>query len=170
MSGGRYPGDFEPMPSAPESRPVPAGPPPPSVVTAVRLMFVRAGVALIGAIVTFSMKTQLRNAIRDANPNSSTHRINMLYNSAIAVGIVVAGIFIVLYVLLALQVRKGKNWARIITWILAALGVIDAIGSLAQTTTSASQTIAIIVGVIDVAIIVMLSQRQSSFYFNKRFR
>lgn len=170
MSGGRYPGNFEPMPSAPESRPVPAGPPPPSVVTAVRLMFVRAGVALIGAIITFAMKNDLRSAIKDANPNASAHRINTLYNSAIAVGIIVAAIFIVLYLLLALQVRKGKNWARIVTWIVAGLGVIDAFGSLAQTTTSATQTITIIVGVIDVAIIVMLSQRASNFYFNKRFR
>jgi hypothetical protein len=158
------------MPSAPESGPVPVGPPPPSVVTAVRLMFVRAAVALIGAIVTFAMKNDLRSAIRDANPNASEDRINTLYNTAIAVGIVVAAIFIVLYLLLALQVRKGKNWARIVTWIVAGFGVIDAFSSLAQTTTSATQTISIVVGVIDVAIIVMLSQRRSSYYFAKRPR
>jgi hypothetical protein len=116
------------------------------------------------------MKNDLRSAIRDANPGASEHRINTLYNTAMAAGIAVAAIFIVLYVLLALQVRKGKNWARIVTWIVAGLGVIDAFGSLAQTTTSASQTITIIVGVIDVAIIVMLSQRQSNYYFTKRIR
>jgi hypothetical protein len=46
--------------------------------------------------------------------------------AAVAIGVAFGVIFIVLYVLLALQVQKGKNWARIITWILAAFGVLTA--------------------------------------------
>lgn len=37
--------------------------------------------------------------------------------------------FLVLYVLLAMQVAKGKQWARIVTLVLAALGVLLTGGS-----------------------------------------
>jgi uncharacterized membrane protein len=78
-----------------------------------------------------------------------------------------AVIFIVLYVLLALQVQKGKNWARIITWILAAFGVLNALSSLAQTNTGGSRATGLIGGVIDLAIIILLAQKASNDYFRK---
>ncbi len=74
-------------------------------------------------------------------------------------------IFIVLYVRLALQVRKGKNWARIGKWVLAAFGVLSALGSLVQTAPVASRVLSLIAGLIDIAIIVLLAQKRSSAYF-----
>ena len=70
--------------------------------------------------------------------------------------------------LLALQVQKGKNWARVITWIIAALGVLSALASLAQTTTGGSRVASLVGGVVDLAIIILLAQKASNDYFRKR--
>ena len=100
---------------------------PSTVQNAVRLMFVLAALGVIGVIIVFADKSALRKAIEDANTSYSTSQINDAVNSAIAIGAVVAIVLIVLYILLALQVRKGKNWARIVTWVLAGLGMLGSV-------------------------------------------
>jgi uncharacterized membrane protein len=75
-------------------------------------------------------------------------------------------IFLVLYVLLALQgVRKGRNWARIVTIVLAALGVVSLAASFAQAEPALSRVVTFLTAVIDVAIIVFLTQRPSRDFF-----
>ena len=146
---------------------VPAGPPPSSVVNATRLMFVSAGLGVIGLIVLLASKSTLRDEIAKKNPGYDAHKLDTVVNAAVAVGITFGVIFIVLYVLLALQVKKGKNWARVVTWILAALGVLSALSSLAQTNTGGSRAASLIGGVVDLAIIILLLQKPSNDYFRK---
>jgi len=147
--------------------PPPVGPPPQPVVTAARLMFVGAALGLINLIVVLASKSSLRDQIARKNPDFDAHQLDTAVNAAVAVGIVFGIIFTVLYVLLALQVQKGKNWARIVTWILAALGVLGALASLAQTTTGGSRVLSLISGVLDVAIIILLAQKVSTAYFRR---
>jgi len=147
--------------------PPPAGPPPQPVVTAARLMFVGAALGLINLIVVLASKSSLRDQIARKNPDFDAHQLDTAVNAAVAVGIVFGIIFTVLYVLLALQVQKGKNWARIVTWILAALGVLGALASLAQTTTGGSRVLSLISGVLDLAIIILLAQKVSNAYFRR---
>jgi len=144
-----------------------AGPPPQPVVTAARLMFVGAALGLINLIVVLASKSSLRDQIARKNPDFDAHQLDTAVNAAVAVGIVFGIIFTVLYVLLALQVQKGKNWARIVTWILAALGVLGALASLAQTTTGGSRILSLISGVLDLAIIILLAQKVSTAYFRR---
>jgi hypothetical protein len=158
-----------PMPPAGYGAPPPpAGPPPSSVVNATRLMFVSAALGVIGLIVLLASKSSLRDQIAKKNPDYDAHKLDTVVNAAVAVGIVFGVIFIVLYVLLALQVQKGKNWARVITWIIAALGVLSALASLAQTTTGGSRVASLVGGVVDLAIIILLAQKASNDYFRKR--
>jgi len=49
---------------------------------------------------------------------------------AITVGVVFAVVFTALYVLLALQVRTGRSWARTVTWVLAGLSALLGVVSL----------------------------------------
>lgn len=157
-----------PMPPAEYGAPPrPVGPPPSSVVNATRLMFVSAALGVIGLIVLLASKSSLRDQIAKKNPDYDAHKLDTVVNAAVGIGITFGVIFIVLYVLLALQVKKGKNWARIITWILAALGVISALSSLAGTNTGGSRAASLVGGVVDVAIIVLLVQKPSSEYFRK---
>lgn len=54
------------------------------------------------------------------------------------------------------------------TWILAALGVISALASLAQTQPALTKVLSIVGGLIDIAIIVLLAQKPSGEYFKSR--
>jgi hypothetical protein len=161
---------YNPMPSAPQGGVPTAKDPrsaPSTVQNAVRLMFLLAALGLIGIIVVFAEKDALRTAIRDANSGYDTTQIDNALNTAIAVGAVIGVILIVLYVLLALQVRKGKNWARIVTWVLAGLGVLGAFSNLAQPQAAITKVIAGIELVLYIVLIVLLAMKPSNEYFRK---
>jgi hypothetical protein len=160
-------GSMPPAPQSPEGwgAPPQRGPRPSTVENAVRLMLLTALLSLIGIIVVFATKSDLRKRIEAQNPDADAQRLDSLLNTAIAIGLVIAIVILVLYVALAMQVRKGKNWARIVTWVFAALGVISALSSLASTATPISRVLSVVQGLIDVAIIVLLAQGASNRYF-----
>jgi hypothetical protein len=145
----------------------PQGSPPSSVTSAVTLMYVRAAIALVGVILVLTTKNTLRKDILKHNPTADRARLDTLVNSAITLSIVFALIFLVLYVLLAMQVRKGKNWARIVTWVFAGLGVIGSLGSLFQVAAPLSHVVSVVTGILDLAVIVLLAQQPSNDYFRR---
>ncbi|MFN2519076.1 MAG: hypothetical protein ABR604_08560 [Jatrophihabitantaceae bacterium] len=159
---------YAPMPGEPVGGPASRGAAPPSVINAVRLMFVRAALGVLSLIVLLATKNTLKKEIFKKNTSYDTSKLDDALNAAITIGVVIGLIFILLYVLLALQVRKGKNWARIVTWILAALGVLSALAGLAQPQPAFSRIVGLITAVIDLAIIVFLAQRASGEYFKGR--
>jgi hypothetical protein len=138
---------------------------PSTVQNAVRLMFGLVALSIISLIVVFADKNSLRDAIEDRNPSFDTSQVDSAVNTAVAVGAVIGIILMVLYVLLALQVRKGKNWARIVTWILAGLGVLSGLASLAQTQTAFQRITTLVGAAIDLAIIILLARAND--YFRK---
>ncbi|HEX3336866.1 MAG TPA: hypothetical protein VHS54_10430 [Jatrophihabitans sp.] len=164
-------GGFPQAPQPPEGwAPPQRGERPASVENAVRLMFVTALFSLIGVIVTLATKDDLRKRLLAANPGSDQAHLDNLVNGAITIAIVVSVVLLALYVALAFQVRKGKNWARIVTWVFAGLGVLGALLSFAGTATTLSRLLSIIQGVIDVAIIVLLAKTESNRYFKPTYR
>lgn len=161
-------GPYNPMPGEPPRGPVVRGPAPAPVRNSVRLMLVQAGLSVLGFIVLLATKDTLRNEIAKKNTGYDTAKLDDVVNAAVSIGIVIGIVFTVLYVLLALQVGKGKNWARIVTWVLASLGVLAGLASLAQPEPALSRILSIIGLLIDIAIIVLLAQRQSNEYFRRR--
>ena len=87
---------------------------------------------------------------------------------AIGITVFFGLVFAVLYVLLAIQVRKGKNWARIVTFVLAGLGVLGGLLSLLGDGTGLEKGVGVIVLLVDIAIIVLLALKPSSEYFASR--
>lgn len=161
---------YNPMPPAPQGgRPVAKDPrnAPSTVQNAVRLMFALAVLSLIALVVVFADKSALRTAIEKADPSYDTSKVDSAVNTAIAVGAIIGVVLVVLYVLLALQVRKGKNWARIVTWVLSGLGALGAISNLAQPQPALAKVIAAIELVVYIALIVLLAMKPSSAWFRK---
>jgi len=99
-----------------------------------------------------------------SNPTLTDAQINAGATFGIVVGIVV----LALYVLLALQVRKGKNWARVVTWVLAGLGVLGVLVTLAGPGTAANKLVGLVSGVLDVGVIVLLASAASNAFFARR--
>jgi hypothetical protein len=161
-------GPYNPMPGEPPRGPITKGAAPAPVTNAVRLMFTQAGLSVLGFIVLLATKDTLRKEILKKNSDYSAQKLDDVVNAAIAIGIVIGIIFTVLYVLLALQVGKGKNWARIVTWVLAGLGAVAGLASLGQPEPALSRVLSIIGLIIDIAIIVLLMQKPSNEYFRRR--
>ncbi len=155
-----YPSYSEPEPAAPAVAPA-------STHLAVNLMFVLAGLALLNLILAFVFRDQTRRAIATANTGFSQSQLDSAVTAAIAVGIVIGLVFLVLYVLLAFQVRKGKNWARIITVILAAFGILGGVSALVGSGSAVSTAVSITTAIIDIALIVLLFRRDSNAYFSR---
>ncbi|MDQ2748089.1 MAG: hypothetical protein M3Y44_00915 [Actinomycetota bacterium] len=168
MSDPYAAGAYNPMPGEPPRGPVTRGPAPAPVGNAVRLMFVRAAMGVLSLIALLATKDTLRKEVLKKNSGYSTQKLDDVVNAAVTIGIVIGLVFIVLYVLLALQVGKGKNWARIVTWVLAGLGVLSGLASFAQPEPALSRILGVIGLLIDIAIIVLLAQRPSNEYFRRR--
>lgn len=164
MSGpyGEYP---QAPPPEEYGRPsAPAGPAPPTVVNAVRLMVLRAAIGLASIIVLFATRDDLKRRILERTPTASDAAIN----AAITVGAVVGIVILVFYLFLAHLVRRGVSWARIVTWVIAGLGILGAVTGFTQPAPTLSRTLGIIVGLIDIAIVVLLARGPSNEYFRRR--
>ena len=160
-------GDHAPMPGGPSRDPAPMGPPPPPVENAVRLMFARAALGVVGLLALFLTKDSLRDRITRNDATVSAEMVDTAMTMALIFGSVVEIVFIGLYLLLALQVRKGKNWARIVTLVLAGLGVVLGLASLLETAPAVSRVLSLIALALDIAIIVLLAQRRSGEFFRR---
>ena len=157
-----------PMPPAPEPTPVSRGEPPSSVINAVRLMYLQVVLGVIGMIVVVLTRDALKTTIREGNPRLTESQVDTALNAALVFAIIVGLIFTVLYLVLARFVRKGANWARIVTWIIAGLGVLSTVGAFGQP--ALNVVLAVVGAVVNIVLIVLLALRPSSEYFAARPR
>lgn len=162
------PGNYPSMPEAVWGEPVVQGPAPASVVNAARLIVVRVVLALLGVIVTLTSQDTLRSALATASPTMDQHALDVATRVAVTVSVVSAVIFAILWGVLAWLILKGKNWARIVIWVFAALALLSGLVSLLRP----SGVLSLVMSVIDVglaaAIIVLLAQRPSAEFFRRR--
>ena len=172
-AGGPPPGNY---PSAPQYAGAPqygdpyggAAPvrtPPREVIWASLLMFVQVGVAVLNAIIQLADADGFRDSIREASPNLTPDEVDAAYTLGVIFTVVIGLIFAALYLLLAIQVRKGKNWARIVTWVLAGLGLLFGLLGLAADAPAFSRLFGLVGILLDAAIIVLLAMRPSNEYF-----
>lgn len=134
---------------------------PPTVTNAVRLMLLRSAVGVVSLVVLFATKDDLRRRIRAKTPTATDGTVNAALTVAAVFGILV----LVFYVFLAFQVRKGANWARVVTWVIAGLGILGALLSLSQPDPPLSRVLGVIVGLIDVAVVILLALGESNRFF-----
>lgn len=139
---------------------------PATVSRAFALMLARAALSVVGLVITVASRDSLRQRIEEQQQKLGNSNVDVaqLTNVAVGVGVVFGAIFLVLYVLLAFQVRKGRQWARVVTWVLAGLGVLGLFSQFAVAASPASRVIGVLTGLIDLAIIILLALRPTSDY------
>jgi cytochrome c biogenesis protein CcdA len=123
--------DQSPIPSysAPANEPAAAsvGPAPKQVNIAFWLYLVGALLSLVSLVIsvatTAAAKTTLQNQLSAQGQHLSDSTVNALVAFTVGVAVVFGVVFIVAYVLFALFMRRGANWARIILLILTVLSL-----------------------------------------------
>jgi len=123
--------DQPPIPSysAPANEPVPGAatvPAAPSQVTiAFWLYLVGALLSLVSLVIALALtgatKTAVENQLAAQGQHLSASAVNALVDLSVAVAVVFSVVFIVAYILFAMFMRRGANWARIILLILTVL-------------------------------------------------
>jgi hypothetical protein len=146
--------------------PIERGPAPPSVRYAVWLMFVRPALVVVGLAVGFASRNTLRADVLKRSPRLDAAQVDAAVALAVTFVLLYGIAFLVIYVLLAVKVKKGKRWARIVTFALVSLGLFGNLLSFFRTAPAISHAIIGTAALLDVGIIVLLAQRRSARYFN----
>jgi hypothetical protein len=159
-----YPQAPRPPEERPESDPPQPRQAPAPVVNAVRLMLLRSAVSVVGVISLLTMQDDLKRRYLEANPDASPSDAETQLNVAAITTVVI----LVFYVFLAFRVRTGASWARIVTWVIAGLGILGALLSLGEPDPPLSRALGIVVGIIDVAVVVLLARPESNRFFRAK--
>lgn len=140
-------------------------PPPPEVVLAVRLMFARVGLGAVNAVITLVSGTAIKDAMRAEDPGLAPAGVDEKYTQSAAIAVFLAVVLAVLFVLLALRVLHGRGWARMVTWVVAGLGLLGGVLALFATGTGPEKAVVLVAVLVDTAIIVLLARPQANAYF-----
>ena len=150
-----------PQPNRTRSRAATA-PLPPSMVTAVRLMYAGAAYALVWAIGTIAVAA----SIVKQHPVVSDHRLA----GAVTLAVLLGAAEIALWLGIALACRRGSSGARVAGTVLFALhtlGLLGVLGS-SQAGFGPAKVLTLIGWLIGLGAVVALWQRPSSAFFTAR--
>lgn len=184
-----YPGDSdkpdsdtasEGLPQFPGSTPgygqAPAEiPQPSSIQNAVRLMWVGAGLSVIGLIITLaslgSMKDEIREQLIASGEEVTDEIVNAAYGVAIFAGVVIGIIGVLLWLWMAWKNGQGRSWARIVATVLGVLNVLSTVYTSTAGTAPPLATIVSIINVIlAVTILFLLWRKESSDFYDAHTR
>ncbi|WP_410648849.1 hypothetical protein [Amycolatopsis sp. cmx-4-54] len=108
-------------------------------------------IGLLSGVLAFANKDALVEATRNANRQGGAQlteaQIDQAATFVIIIGLVIAVAFALLYLLFAVKLRAGRNWARIVLTVLTALQLISVIFS-TNTIVGYLSVLAAVIGVV----------------------
>jgi hypothetical protein len=156
--GSGYPGGGEPT-ATPEL--------PTTVHWASIAIITRSLLSILATFITFA---RLDSIIDEAERRSNVTLDRAAIRASVVSATVISLILAVLFILLAIQVRRGKNWARIVAIVFAALGIIGGFLTLAQAGRygAALNLLGVINLLLAIATVVLLALGPSNEFFRAR--
>jgi hypothetical protein len=159
---------YQPYPSS--GKPVePERPPaPPSVLNAVKLMYVGAAVSTVSLVISLINISGTKDAIRKARPSLTAAQVNQLNTFIIALAVVSGVIGVALWLWMARANGQGKNWARIVSTVLFGLATLDMFGVLSQPKTALGLVFPVLIWLVGLGAVILLWRRDSTEFFKPR--
>lgn len=142
--------------------------PPESVNTATLLVYVLLAVNAVRTLAAIIAKDTLVDSYlksKNLDPKTASTILRDGAPAYVAISIISLVIFGVIMVVLALQFRRGKNWARIVAAVLAALGTLGGLLSFSQPGPTWYKLLGVLAGLVSLAIIVFLFRPDSNRFF-----
>ena len=140
------------------------GPRPATVTYAVYALWLFVALGIVGFVVNLSKQDEIKADILRKSPNLSRSAVD----AGAKVGLIFGLVFTVFYIALVLLVARGKNWARIVIWVFAGLGVLGGLVTFTQPSPTILHALAVVQALLDVAIIVLLALPASHPWFRRQ--
>ena len=129
---GQPPG-YGAYPTAPGPPPVgPAPQPPQSILTAVKLMYVGAGLSALTIVFAVLSRDAIRDAIEENDSSLSADQIDSAVTVFVVVLSLIGLIGVALWLWMAAMNKRGRSWARVVATVLGGLNIISTLLGLNQ--------------------------------------
>jgi uncharacterized membrane protein (DUF2068 family) len=138
---------------------------PASVTNAMRLMYVGAGLSLVGLVASAANSSAFKTAIRKADPRFTTAQVNSAANVAVAVAVLFGLLGVGLWLWMAWANGRGRNWARVVSTVFFGIDTLGLASDLAQHVPAVSMVLALLVWVVGLAAVILLWRRDSNVFF-----
>ena len=156
---------YQPYPSAGQAPEPARTEPPPSVVMAVRLMYVGAAVSAVSLVVGLATVGSLRTALHKSDPSLTPTQLHNLQTVVVGGSVAIGLISILLWVWMALMNKAGKSWARIVATVLFGLDTLFLLLGVARAGAAAGTLVSILIWLIGLGATILLWRKDSSGYF-----
>jgi multisubunit Na+/H+ antiporter MnhC subunit len=157
---------YQPMPQ-PAWEP-PQRPPRPRVVEiACTLLVIVVCCGIIGTIVSLSSQDEVRREVERHDAALSTAQVDLAVHIGVISAVVVGFGVGAFYLFLAYKMLRGRNWARITTWVFMGLASLGVFTAFALAEPALSRVLTVFDALCAIAIIILLAQRPSNAYFRK---
>jgi hypothetical protein len=167
MSYQPYPtGGFDQLPQQGPSAP------PPSIRTAVKLMYAGAGVSALSFIIGLATIGSLRQAIINGSSKSLTStQLHTAEVAGVALIVVLGIIGVGLWLWMAWANGRGRSWARIVAAVLFGFNTLGLLSVLARPSAGGTKIFDLLGWLVGLGATVFLWRKDSSEYFaQSRFR
>lgn len=141
--------------------------PPSSIMAAVKLMYVGAGLSLLSMLFSLAARDEIREQVieqqqdLDVAPGDVDSIVNITVGSLVVVGLLA----VALWIWMAYTNKRGLAWARIVATVLGGLNIAFTLFSLAQST-----GLGIVLNFVSIAlagaILFLLYRPDSTAYYN----
>lgn len=139
--------------------------PPSSLLAAVKLMYVGAGLQALALVFSFAARVELREQIAEEQPELTADQVERAMNIQLLSVAIVDILAIAMWIWMAQTNQRGLEWARIVATVLAPLNIAFTFFSLSQ-----AAGVAIIIRFLTIALsaaILFLLYRPDSTAFYK---
>lgn len=143
-----------------ETRPRPT--PPPSIRTAVRLMYVGAALSAITFLISLLTQGSVREQALERDPALTESELDTIVAISLGIGIFVGLIAVLLWVWMAEANRRGKSWARIVATVLGGLNIVFTVFGIAVGQSSGLNLVVSLISVLLAATILYFLYRPDS--------
>ena len=159
---------YQPYPSSGKSVEPERPAAPPSVLKAVKLMYIGAAVSTVSLVISLVSISGTKEAIRKARPSLSAAQVNQLNTFIIALAVVSGVIGVALWLWMARANSQGRNWARIVSTVLFGLATLDMFGVLSQPKTVLGLVFPVLTWLVGLGAVILLWRRDSTEFFKPR--
>jgi hypothetical protein len=141
--------------------------PPRPVRTAVKLMYVAAGLTTLGVVINLALYSSFKAAFAAANPGLTPAQLQTAEVGRLVGEVAGALVSLGLWLWMAWALGRGRNWARVVSSVFFGIDTLAILG-LAALDPGVALIVSGLIWLIGVGVIVLIWSRASAPFYHRR--